>query len=1058
MGAKRRGNTVSRKPGGLKKVVVKIVSMNVNSVEANRHILRRIDQQHQPDIFLIQEASKTNTEKFKFHGFDFSFTPDFKNIKKPSAYDKARQLLTMFRTKTVESISQIDTSKQTLPVQQFIVRMSGSEQNLTITNTYIPHDESLDPDWDILTHSSHHIIGGDFNSSLKTENRQNETKNRKLRSFIQNNHLTNHNTDLIPTNHHAKTDRTIDYIFTDPILSPNVKSFQVLEHWGSQMKNGSNRTQYHDPILIEIEYHKKDLTRPTFNYNKFNRNQYQKDLKNNIDKHPFTGIKSIEEIENEAEKIEKIILSSVKNQLEPTVTRYKNGWTPSTFLSQLFDLKNHCLRKANKKVKWYAKTIWRNKANAIGKLAKELYAIEARYHDEISCDKLCKEPLNSAKFWSTVKRLSGINATTFSCRELKYNKKTAMGQQEKADLHLEYQHDVFCENKAEKCTQCENCAADAPCTDVDEFWRDKIMPEYEESQRIVQEEWEDDIPAITMREIKNALKTTHKLKAGGKNDIKPICLHEATDELLERIRTLFNACLVYKYIPKSWKHAMIILLPKANKDHSKPDGYRPISLLDVIGKLFDKIMAKRYRSFLNVAKDGENRELIPPQQRGFTGGAQTNDLLFNLHQNFCDGFQNDQQTLVAALDATKAFDKAPHQAILGAISQLVTSNQMPKYILGYYTAFLKDRQFQIKLPGCASKNTATIRAGVPQGSVSAPHLYLHLTATIPRPNEDMDNETLHQYLDKHDHLRQHNNRERTKNIIERGLNHLKKYPQELGIFADDTATWAQIPLPKFQPYKRELAINRFQIYLNKIFVWANRLKIKFNVDKNQLMITKPIQKKQFNTNLKPPMKLGPMDLAYKNELTYLGIVYDEDLSLNTYLKTISNRCKARMSKIYGLSKRSNIHPYIAHNWQMTLVVPIFMYGLIAWYPDITKREKMEKIYMQCIRLAYRVPKGTLNRSLVLRYCHKKKDFFQWCEKILLKWYKKSQTLSKTVSQFTERSVTNRREKVHGEADAIPIIKKGACKSRYTSILETCHDFYKASRTLRDHKEIMRGKR
>ena len=1034
MCAKRRGRITSRKPGGLKKVVLKVCSFNVNSFEASKHIIREIDQIHEPDVFLIQEAAKANTEKFKFRGFDCIFTPSFKDIKNPSVYDKKRQLLTMFRAKTVESIKQTDTSNETLPVQQFTIRMTGSDQNITITNIYKPHDQTLDPEWDIITNSCHNIIGGDFNSSLEAEGTPGSvTDNKKLSLFMETNHLTNHNTNLQPTNHHKRNNRAIDYIFTDPVITPSVKSFQVLEHWGSKKKDGSNLCQYHDPILLEIEYFKKDLTRPTFNYNKFNSNQYKKDLKTNIKKYPFTSINSIDEIEKEAKNIENIILSTVKNQLEPEVTRYKNGWTPSTFLTQLMELKNHCLKKANKKVKWYARAIWLNKANHIGYLSRELYKLESRYHDQISCDKLCKEPLNSAKFWATVKRLSGIKTTTYSCRELKYNKKTAMGRQEKADLHLEYQEEVFSENKAGKCTQCDNCANDAQCTDVDDYWREKILPDYEEGQRILREEWDDEIPEITMREIKTAIKNTHKLKAGGKNDIKPICLHEATDELIERIRALFNSCLKQKYIPKSWKHAMIILLPKANKDHSKPDGYRPISLLDVVGKLFDKIMANRYRKFLNAARDEEGRELIPPQQRGFTSGAQTNDLLFNLQQNICDSFQNDQQTLIAALDATKAFDKAPHQAILGAISQLVATKQMPKYILGYYTAFLKDRKFQIKLPGCESQKTATIRAGVPQGSVSAPHLYLHLTATIPRPDEQLNRETVTEFFNKNKEGKgQYLIREQT----QQGLEHLRKYPQELGIFADDTATWARITTKKVfgnVTFKRKLSIDRFQIYLNKIFVWANRLKIKFNVDKNQLMITKPLQYKT-KTDSKPALKLGPMDLNYKNELTYLGIVYDEDLKLSSYLKDINRRCRSRLGKIYHLSERANIHPYISHNWQMTLVVPIFMYGLIAWYPDIKKREKMKKLYTLGKRYAYRIPKGSLNRSLVLRYCHKEKDFFEWCEKILSKWYNKSQATSKMVKNFTDRAMTNRR--LH------PPIPKKARKSKYTSILETCHDAYK----------------
>ncbi|MGG6497472.1 UNVERIFIED_CONTAM: reverse transcriptase domain-containing protein, partial [Bacteroidetes bacterium 56_B9] len=55
-------------------------------------------------------------------------------------------------------------------------------------------------------------------------------------------------------------------------------------------------------------------------------------------------------------------------------------------------------------------------------------------------------------------------------------------------------------------------------------------------------------------------------------------------------RALFAA----GYHPKGWRQAIGVVLPKANKkDYSQPKGYRVISLLNCLGKAYEKILATR---------------------------------------------------------------------------------------------------------------------------------------------------------------------------------------------------------------------------------------------------------------------------------------------------------------------------------------------------------------------------------------------------------------------------------------------------------------------------------
>uniref|UniRef100_A0A3B3UWC8 Reverse transcriptase domain-containing protein n=1 Tax=Poecilia latipinna TaxID=48699 RepID=A0A3B3UWC8_9TELE len=60
-----------------------------------------------------------------------------------------------------------------------------------------------------------------------------------------------------------------------------------------------------------------------------------------------------------------------------------------------------------------------------------------------------------------------------------------------------------------------------------------------------------------------------------------------------------HKCFQYGTLPESFNQAIIILLPKVDKDSMDPDNHRPISLINVDCKVFSKILATR----LGVAMD-----------------------------------------------------------------------------------------------------------------------------------------------------------------------------------------------------------------------------------------------------------------------------------------------------------------------------------------------------------------------------------------------------------------------------------------------------------------------
>lgn len=58
--------------------------------------------------------------------------------------------------------------------------------------------------------------------------------------------------------------------------------------------------------------------------------------------------------------------------------------------------------------------------------------------------------------------------------------------------------------------------------------------------------------------------------------------------------TLTNACISTGHHPIEWRRALVVVIPKPGKDdYSQAKSYRPISLLECLSKLLEKVMSKR---------------------------------------------------------------------------------------------------------------------------------------------------------------------------------------------------------------------------------------------------------------------------------------------------------------------------------------------------------------------------------------------------------------------------------------------------------------------------------
>jgi hypothetical protein len=132
-----------------------------------------------------------------------------------------------------------------------------------------------------------------------------------------------------------------------------------------------------------------------------------------------------------------------------------------------------------------------------------------------------------------------------------------------------------------------------------------------------------------------------------------------TGKILKKLPTLciqyltqfFNAILLRCYFPSQWKVAQIILIPKPGKPPHQLSTYRPISLLPIASKVFEKLFLKRLLPLV------EHANLIPNHQFGFRPRHSTIEGTHRLILVLNDALDNSQYYSAAFLGISQAFDK-----------------------------------------------------------------------------------------------------------------------------------------------------------------------------------------------------------------------------------------------------------------------------------------------------------------------------------------------------------------------------------------------------------------
>ena len=410
-----------------------------------------------------------------------------------------------------------------------------------------------------------------------------------------------------------------------------------------------------------------------------------------------------------------------------------------------------------------------------------------------------------------------------------------------------------------------------------------------------------DIP-MNPGKISAIISKLNSKKACGFDGISISMLKLCSKEVAIPLSLIFKSCIAHGIFPAQWKKANVQPTHKKNSRQLKSN-YRPISLLPICGKIFEKIIFNHMYSFF------VSNKLISKNQSGFRPGDSTINQLLSITTEIFEAFENLDETRAVFLDISKAFDKVWHEGLCFKLKQ----NGINGSLLDLMSSFLSDRKQRVVLNGTSS-DWKEIYSGVPQGSVLGPLLFLIYINDL---TDDIKS--------------------------------------NIRLFADDSSLFIKVR-------SIEEAQALLSSDLETITAWAHQWKMQFNPEIAKAAIEVIFSSRHKNKGTHPPLSCNGTPVIRQEWTKHLGFHLDEKLSFKKHIAEAIIKAKKGIALLKFLSKYLN-RAKLDMAYKMH-VRPHLEYGDVIFHNRSAELMKLiEKVQYQAGLIVGSCWKGTNRNTL-----------------------------------------------------------------------------------------------